>query len=363
MRKLGISIYPEKTDRKRLYRYLDKASECGFSRIFSCLLSADENKERIKETFREINLYAKSKGFEIVLDVNPKVFNNLEISYNDLSFFKEVEADGIRLDMGFTGLQESIMTYNKENLMIEINMSNDTHYLETILDYKPNKANLIGCHNFYPHAYTGLGMEFFNRCTDRFVKNGIRTAAFISSQAEETYGPWPVSQWLVTLEMHRNLPLIVQFKHMIALGTVDDIIISNCYPDDEELEKFKRVRRDMVSFEVETIENLPETEEKIIFDGFHFNRGDASENVIRSTQSRIKYKGHNFMLFNVPETIKRGDIVIESSEYGHYAGEMMIALNDMKNTGKSNVVGRISEEEIFILDYIKPWQKFSFVRK
>lgn len=363
MRKLGISIYPEKTDRKRLYRYLDKASECGFSRIFSCLLSADENKERIKETFREINLYAKSKGFEIVLDVNPKVFNNLEISYNDLSFFKEVEADGIRLDMGFTGLQESIMTYNKENLMIEINMSNDTHYLETILDYKPNKANLIGCHNFYPHAYTGLGMEFFNRCTDRFVKNGIRTAAFISSQADETYGPWPVSQGLVTLEMHRDLPLIVQFKHMIALGTIDDIIISNCYPDDEELEKFKRVRRDMVSFEVETIENLPETEEKIIFDGFHFNRGDVSENVIRSTQSRIKYKGHNFTLFNVPETIKRGDIVIESSEYGHYAGEMMIALNDMKNTGKSNVVGRISEEEIFILDYIKPWQKFSFVRK
>ena len=363
MRKLGISIYPEKTDRKRLYRYLDKASECGFSRIFSCLLSADENKERIKETFREINLYAKSKGFEIVLDVNPKVFNNLEISYNDLSFFKEVEADGIRLDMGFTGLQESIMTYNKENLKIEINMSNDTHYLETILDYKPNKANLIGCHNFYPHAYTGLGMEFFNRCTDRFVKNGIRTAAFISSQADETYGPWPVSQGLVTLEMHRDLPLIVQFKHMIALGTVDDIIISNCYPDDEELEKFKRVRRDMVSFEVETIENLPETEEKIIFDGFHFNRGDVSENVIRSTQSRIKYKGHNFTLFNVPETIKRGDIVIESSEYGHYAGEMMIALNDMKNTGKSNVVGRISEEEIFILDYIKPWQKFSFVRK
>ena len=363
MRKLGISIYPEKTDRKRLYRYLDKASECGFSRIFSCLLSANEDKGRIKETFREINLYAKSKGFEIVLDVNPKVFNNLEISYNDLSFFKEVEADGIRLDMGFTGLQESIMTYNKENLKIEINMSNDTHYLETILDYKPNKANLIGCHNFYPHAYTGLGMEFFNRCTDRFVKNGIRTAAFISSQADETYGPWPVSQGLVTLEMHRDLPLIVQFKHMIALGTIDDIIISNCYPDDEELEKFKRVRRDMVSFEVETIENLPETEEKIIFDGFHFNRGDVSENVIRSTQSRIKYKGHNFTLFNVPETIKRGDIVIESSEYGHYAGEMMIALNDMKNTGKSNVVGRISEEEIFILDYIKPWQKFSFVRK
>ena len=52
--------------------------------------------------------------------------------------------------------------------------------------------------------------------------------------------------------------------------------------------------------------------------------------------------------------------VIESSEYGHYAGELQIALNDMKNSGKSNVVGRIKEEEIFILDYIKPWQKFNF---
>lgn len=363
MRKLGISIYPERTTKKELFEYLDKSSECGFSRIFSCLLSVNEGKEKIKETFKEINLYAKSKGFEIILDVNPRVFEDLGISYKDLSFFKEVEADGIRLDIGFSGLQESIMTFNKENLKIEINMSNDVKYLETILGYKPNKYNLIGCHNFYPHAYTGLGMDFFMKCTDRFVKNGIRTAAFISSQAENTYGPWPVSQGLVTLEMHRNLPLIVQYKHLVALEIIDDIIISNCYPTMEELEKFKKVRWDMVSFDIETVSELPEIEEKIIFDEFHYNRGDISENVIRSTQSRVKYKGNNFYLFNTPEIIKRGDVIIESSEYGHYAGELMIALKDMKNTGKSNVVGRISEEEIFILDYIKPWQKFSFVRK
>ena len=363
MRKLGISIYPERTTKKELFEYLDKSSECGFSRIFSCLLSVNEGKEKIKETFKEINLYAKSKGFEIILDVNPRVFEDLGISYKDLSFFKEVEADGIRLDIGFSGLQESIMTFNKENLKIEINMSNDVKYLETILGYKPNKYNLIGCHNFYPHAYTGLEMDFFMKCTDRFVKNGIKTAAFISSQAENTYGPWPVSQGLVTLEMHRNLPLIVQYKHLVAIEIIDDIIISNCYPTIEELEKFKKVRWDMVSFDIETVSELPEIEEKIIFDEFHYNRGDISENVIRSTQSRVKYKENNFYLFNTPEIIKRGDVIIESSEYGHYAGELMIALKDMKNTGKSNVVGRISEEEIFILDYIKPWQKFSFVRK
>ena len=41
----------------------------------------------------------------------------------------------------------------------------------------------------------------------------------------------------------------------------------------------------------------------------------------------------------------------------------MIAKNEMRNTGKSNVVGRISEEEIFLIDYIKPWQKIFFCGK
>lgn len=361
MKKMGISIYPEKTTKKEILKYIDKALECGFSRIFSCLLSVNDSKENIIKIFKEINLYANNKGFEVILDVNPKVFKELNISYDDLSFFKEVGANGIRLDMGFTGLQESIMTYNEENLVIEINMSNDTKYLETIMDYRPNRDNLIGCHNFYPHIYSGLNFDFFQKCTENFYKKGIKTGAFICSQNKKTFGPWPVSQGLVTLEMHRNLPLIIQFKHMMALENIDNIIISNCYPTDEELEEFKNVRKDMVTFEVELVEKLPEIEKKIIFDNFHFNRGDISGNMIRSTQSRVKYKGHKFDIFNTPKIIKKGDIVIESSEYGHYAGELQIALIDMENTGKSNVVGKIIEEEHFILDYIKPWQKFSFI--
>lgn len=360
MKKLGISIYPEKTDEKTLKQYIDKTAEAGFSRIFSCLLSVNDEKEKIKEDFRKINSYAKSKGFEIILDVNPGVFSKFGITHDDLSFFKEIEADGLRLDMGFSGLQESIMTYKGNGLKIEINMSMDTHYIDTIMDYRPDKSNLIGCHNFYPHEYTGLGMDFFNKCTENFTKYGLRTAAFITSQAENTFGPWPVTQGLPTLEMHRHLPIETQFRHFAALETIDDIIISNCYPTDEELQKLKNVRKDMASFAVELVPDIPEIEKKIVLEEFHFNRGDVSGNLIRSSNSRVKYKGHNFKLFNAPEIIKRGDIIIESSEYGHYAGELMIALKDMKNTGKSDVVGKIVEHEQFILDYIKPWQKFAF---
>lgn len=360
MGKLGISIYQEKSTEQEIKNYIDKAAKNGFSRIFSCLLSVEESKEVIVKKFKSTNEYAKSKGFEIIVDVSPKVFNDLGISYKDLSFFKEIGADGLRLDMGFTGSEEALMTFNPEGLKIEINMSNNTRYIDTIMDYMPNKENLIACHNFYPHNYSGLNFDHFMKCTENFTKYGLRTAAFITSQNEDTFGPWPVTDGLPTLELHRNLPIDVQAKHLIALGNINDIIISNCYPTDEELESLGAMRKDMVTFNVVLNESTPEVERRILFEEMHFNRGDVSDNFLRSTQSRVKYKGHNFALFNAPEIIKRGDIIIESSEYGHYAGEVQIALNDMINSGKSNVVGHIREEEIFILDYIKPWQKFSF---
>ncbi len=360
MGKLGISIYVEKTTEEEIFNYIDKAAKYGFSRIFSCLLSVNETKEVIKEKFKRINEYAHKNNFEVIVDVSPRVFDELGISYKDLSFFKEIGADGVRLDAGYSGLEESLMTFNPQDLKIEINMSNNTNYIDTIMDYMPNKDNLIACHNFYPHRYSGLNLEHFKACTNRFKKYGLRTAAFITSRKEGTFGPWPVTDGLPTLEMHRELPIEIQAKHLIALGNIDDIIISNCYPSDEELEAIANMKKNMVTFDIMLNEETPEVERKILFEEIHFNRGDFSDNLLRSTQSRVKYKGHKFDLFNAPEIIKRGDIIIESSEYGHYAGEVQIAVQDMKNSGKSNVVGRIREEEIFLIDYIKPWQKFSF---
>lgn len=363
MKRLGISIYPEKSSKKEILDYIDLSSEMGFSRIFSCLLSVNKSKDEIKKDFIEINKYAKSKGFEVIVDVAPNIFSNLGISYNDLEFFDEINADGVRLDIGFTGNEEAIMTFNKYNLKIEINMSNNVHTIDTIMDYMPNRYNLYGCHNFYPHIYSGLNLDYFIKCTERFLKYGIKTAAFVTSQNKNTFGPWPVTQGLPTLEMHRFLPLDVQIKHFLAIDCIDDILISNCYPSYEELNSLKNLDLRLITFDVEMQKDVPEVENDIVFKELHFNRGDKSENMIRSTQSRLKYKGHEFKLFNAPEIIKRGDIVIESSKYGHYAGELQIALKEMKNTGMSNVVGKVCDNEIFLLDYIKPWQKFKFRKK
>ena len=100
MRKLGISVYPNHSSVEEIKAYMDLAAKYNFTRVFTCLLSVeDEEKDQIIKEFSETIFYAKSLGMEVIADVSPKVFGQLDISYKDLSFFKEIGADGIRLDI------------------------------------------------------------------------------------------------------------------------------------------------------------------------------------------------------------------------------------------------------------------------
>ena len=360
MKKLGISIYPEKASLEENINYLNLACQYGFKRVFTCLLSVAGNREMIMNNFYTVISHANSLGMEVMVDVSPRIFGELGISYNDLSFFNNLKVWGIRLDMGFSGSEESLMTFNDYGLKIEINMSNNTHYIDTIMDYMPNKENIIGSHNFYPHNYSGLSISHFKICTQNFKKYGLETAAFINSK-DSNFGPWPVNDGLCTLEYHRNMPIDIQAMELFSEG-IDTVIIANCFPSEEELKTLGKLNKNLIEFKVaEYIADLDEIETSILFDTLHFNRGDVSDNLIRSTQSRVKYKGKEFILKN-PIDIKKGDIIIESSLYGHYAGELQIAKSSMINSGKSSVIGRIDEEYIYLLDKIRPWEKFKFKR-
>lgn len=356
MKELGISIYPFHSKMQENKDYIDLAAKYGFTRCFMCLLSVQHSKEEIIKEFSEIINYAIDRGIKTTLDISPSVFKYLNISYDDLSFFHKLGAWAIRLDVGFGGKQESIMSFNEHNLKIEINMSNETHYVDTIMDYHPNKENIIGCHNFYPHIYTGLERDFFNICTNKFKGHFLNSAAFVTAK-ESTFGPWPVMDGMPTLEEHRHLPIEIQAMDLFISG-IDTIFISNCYANEDSFKKLSKLDKRYLVLKAKLVKEIPEVEKNIVIKEFHDRRPDTNEYLIRSTSPRIKYRGHNFKLFNVVPDIKRGDILIDSSKYGSYAGEMQIALKDMKNTGRTNIVGHICEEYLFLLDYIKPAQRF-----
>lgn len=356
MKLLGISVYPEHSSVDEIQKYIRLAAKYNVKRIFSCLLSAEESKTDVIQTFKKMNDLAHEFGMEVIVDVSPAVFDKYDISYDDLSFFAEMGADGLRLDVGFTGSEEARMTYNPQNLKIELNISAGTKYLENILSYYPKLENLIGCHNFYPHKYTGLSYEHFIETSKMFKDNHLRTAAFVNSD-HASIGPWPVSEGLCTLEEHRDLSIAAQAKQLWATGLVDDVIIANMFASEDDFKELAKIDPYQLTLGVELAEDITDLDKKIILEEPHLNRGDVSAYMIRSTQSRVKYAGETFPVYR-PNAIKRGDILIDSSEYDRYAGELQIALKDMENSGKTNVVGRIKNEEIFLLDYLKPWESF-----
>ena len=216
----------------------------------------------------------------------------------------------------------------------------------------------MGCNNFYPHRYTGLNYEHFIETSKEYKKFNIQTAAFVNSPTAKI-GPWPVSEGLCTLEMHRNLPIEVQAKHLWATDLIDDVIIANMYASEEELKALSEIDPYKLTLNCELIPEITEIDKKIVLEEFHFNRGDVSDYVLRSTQSRVKYKGTDFPPYNTPD-MQKGDILVETSLYAHYAGELQVALLPMENSGKTNVVGRVVPEEQFLLDMVQPWQKFQF---
>lgn len=361
MRRLGVSIYPEKSEAEKDKQYLQLAKKNGFSRIFTCLLSAKKPKEEIVQEFKSIISYAKKLDMEVILDISPQVFDHLEINYEDLGFFAELGADGIRLDVGFDGKKEAKLTLNKYNLKVELNMSNNVDYLNNILSHKPKKENMMGCHNFYPQKFTGLPYEFFISCSERFKKYGLKTAAFVSSQ-NGNIGPWDINDGLCTLEEHRELPIHVQAKHLWATGVIDDVIIGNAYASAEEMERLGRLNRYLLELEIEFQNGLFPLEKQIVLEEEHIRRGDISEYMIRSVEVRKKYMNRSINP-RLRQSQECGDVAIGNNLFGKYKGELQVILKEMPADERKNVVANIVDAEHFLIDFIKPWSSFKLVEQ
>jgi uncharacterized protein len=56
-----------------------------------------------------------------------------------------------------------------------------------------------------------------------------------------------------------------------------------------------------------------------------------------------------------------GSITRDNDLYGRYRGEVQITLCDLPADDRVNVVGRVVDEDIVLLSYLKPGQKVKFI--
>lgn len=361
--RLGISLYPEFASQEDNFAYLRRAAEHGFDVLFLALLGAKGTYEEVVERYLPYTRLAHELGFEIFCDVNPMVLKRLGVGISmfqggiDLTFFKELGIDAMRLDLGMSDLEEAALAKNADGIKICINGAAVTDHVGALLSCGAPREALVGCHNYYPHRYTGVSLDYFMRGTEHWAKRGMRLQAFVSSNAPEAFGPWPVTEGLPTLEMHRDLPTEVQLKHFVMMGCVGDVLIGNCFATDDELAAMERANSDRVRFTTRLVDGLPEDMARRL--GMNLSvRGDCTSGyMIRTLESRMDPAPVE--PFNTVD-IERGDVIIDNRLYGQYAGEVQIALAPMKNSGKTNVVGHIDDCEHVLLDYLAAGTRFAF---
>lgn len=358
MRELGVSIYPSSSDIEQDKKYLQKAADLGFTRIFTSLLELGDNHDEQLEKYREIIAYGNELGMKTTLDINPRLFDKLGVSYDDLKFFKDMGAAGIRLDLGFDGAKEALMSQNKYGLHIEVNMSSGSNYIDLLMSHLPDTDHLIASHNFYPMRYSGLSREHFMKTTAQFNKYSLNTAAFVTSQVGEE-GPWPLQTGLCTLEEHRQLPLAVQITHLRELGGIHDILIGNAYASDEELAAAAQAFfSPHLQIPVQMADQASTLERRVILEELHKYRSDHSAYMIRSTMTRVKYREEDFPKHVTPDEIQPGDVLIGNNDFLQYKGETQLALLPMQQTGEINVVGQVPHDALMLLQDMPPFATF-----
>lgn len=361
MHKLGISLYPQHSTREQDDAYMALAAKYGFKRIFTCLLSGKGEKDEIIATFTDFMSRAHQYGFEVSVDTNPEIFAKLGATPFDLKVFADMGVDIIRLDGHFGATEDIAITRNPYHIPIEFNASQNMD-LDLLIERGANRHHVITCHNFYPQKYTGLSFERFQYLTNKYKKDGFRTAAFVSSHNQNTFGPWPVSAGLPTCEMHRTLPIDLQVRHLLATEQIDDILIGNCFATEDELKAMAHVDQNRITMKIDVCDGATEQEKHILSGYRHFARGDASAYMIRSSLPRLDCR--DVAIAHRPESkpfFTRGDVVVVNDNLKHYRGELEIVLQDMPNDGERNLVGVIPEEERILLDFVKPEYEFGFI--
>ena len=386
MVRLGVSVYPEQETLKDIDTYLATASKYGFTKVFTSMFSAEGTKEEIISYFKNFTKIAHKYNMEVSGDCNGDFFKKMEATETDLSVFKEMGIDTIRMDFSFNDKRDAVLINNKDGIKIEMSTA-FINIIEAAIANGADTHNLFTCHNFYPEKYTAPSLEAINQLNNYWHSKGIPVAIFISSLVEGSHGPWPVSDGLPTIEEHRNWPIEVQLKHCLALDNIDEILIGNAFASEKEFEAIDKVMKEAfihiplnpsfgsmadfiphgdikrIPFSIKLEEGITDLEKEILFQfSTHSDMGDCLNYMLRSRWTRVIYKGKSIPVRPCNKThYTRGDVVIVNDNLAHYRAEIQIVLKDIPVDGQRNLLGHISEEEICFLDSIKGGDVFSFM--
>ncbi|RBS79923.1 hypothetical protein EB50_01397 [Enterococcus faecium] len=178
---------------------MDLAAWCGYGLFFVCLLLFCFVWFAVLSEFKEVVDYANSLGMGFLVAFICVLFEQLEISYDDLSFFPHLCLSGFGFVLVFVLVDFAFIPCHAFGIFLWFYLVSGAFYVWIFMSYSPNTDNLLGSHNFYPHRYSGLWCFFFVFFSVLFFHFFFFPMAFVNSQSAE-FGPWPTQDGLCTLD-------------------------------------------------------------------------------------------------------------------------------------------------------------------
>ena len=298
----------------------------------------DNDKDKV------INLikFLKQHDKKIIVDISPKGLSFL--GYDNIkSFIKDYDIDYIRLDYGFNN--DEIVELSKYcNIVI-----NASTFDLTLLDKLDNDA--IAIHNFYPRKDTGLDREYFNKRNTILKKHNIKVGAFITGDGCFRQ---PLYEGLPTLEDCRNkLPYI---QYLSIIDDVDLVIVG-----DQGLSDYQSRLIDLtIKDQIIRLPVILNDEYEYLYNQILTSRIDSPSWLIRIKQSRDYASAGNIIEPDNCLDRKMGCITIDNKNYLRYSGEIQILKKDFEADDKVNIIGKVKQEYLDILKYIKNGSDFIF---
>ena len=390
---LGISVYPDLMPLEKIESYFELASRYGVSKVFSSMFSVEGTKEEVLDYFKKLIVAAHKNKLKVSLDVNPMCFEKMGAKPDDLSVFKSIDVDFLRMDLSYGPENDAKLVRNPYGITIEFN--NSPQIVKGLIENGIDPKDFLVCHNFYPQRYTAMKWnKFVNKNKElKACSRDVRIGAFISSTAPNTHGVWDAICGLPTVEKLRMLPIDLQARMLLATGDVDDILIGNAFASEDEFKKLQEVLKEneklskdldptlkmlvdhgIISLDkpvkklrVTLDEEITEKDKEVLFDFFpHLEMGDSSEWIWRTRISRFKYSQPNEILtprHYDKEMFEVGDVVVVNDNYKHYAGEIQIVKIPIVNDGTRNRIGYLDSDEYQMMELVYDGDLVEFLEK
>ncbi|NHM33743.1 MupG family TIM beta-alpha barrel fold protein [Neobacillus terrae] len=317
---------------------LETAGKQGVKRAFTSLHIPEESGD-LADRAKKLLQKAKEEGIEVYADVSYRTPSHLGLE--NLNELKNLGVGGLRLDDFFQS--GTIIQLSKE-FKIAVNASilfEDD--LNALLALGLEPEQVIAWHNFYPRPETGLDEQFFREQNALFQKLGIPVAAYVPGDGEKR---GPLYEGLPTLENHRNLDPFLAALELYQCG-IEDVYIGDPEVSGSLLQKI---------MEFEQTKTIAIRVEGLVSGEFSL-RPDFARDVLRLMDTRRTEP------VSPANTVarSRGTITMDNDLYGRYRGEVQVVLNPLPADERVNVIGRVIEEDIPLLSYIRPGQRIKMI--